>query len=169
MEYNPSNNMWTTKLEEVWETSSAQYQWDKVDGEVNRILMPVLFQHGDCIYRVRYDESDKPVVNKLQFQSLENDVTITVVEEVSQESIPRYPSLGTELGAFCVQDEVFLNVKGFVQETDLKIGQDKSEVNLDQWRGYRWSNESRYSNIVVLTFDKKKLGCSTSFYGPFQI
>ena len=158
MEYNPSNNMWTTKLEEVHEIRFNQYHWNKVDEGVDRISIPVLFQHGDFIYRVRYNECDKPVVNKLKFQSLENDVTITLGDDINQESIPKYP----RLGAFCVQDEVFLNVKGFIQETGLKIGQDKSQVNLNQWKGFRCRDESLCSNIVVLTFDKKKLGCDTS-------
>ena len=146
--YNPNINSWQIVLPQS-NTSS--------------IVGPVLFQYQDQVYRVMYRERENeqspnhmiPVVNKLNMQSYHDDGRISVGEEVNQETVT-----GNEIGAFYIQDQVFVNTKGFIQATDLKMNHGKADdpVSERMWAEFcRHVFDSDAGNIACFTFDKKNL------------
>ena len=152
-EYNSSANAWQTILTEPFDNLA------KVE--------PVLFVNQGNIYRVVYKSSDeyllcKPVVHVLELKSIRNGIGLSVGEEVNQDWIP-----ANRLGAFRIQRDVFVNAKGYVQMTNLKIESDQtSDVDLQIWEGFalKWENYTldsgllQSSNVTCFTFDKKKFG-----------
>ena len=148
--YDPFADVWQTTL-----TEDHEGYGDTPD--------PILFLHNDVCYKVSsmvpkqstlYDENKdvqcRPTVNVLEIG--EDVATVSVGEDVNQDLIPL-----NKVGAFRVQNEVFVNVKGFVYKTDIKIrnGQ-KGNVNLSKWKNMG-ELKNRQSNIVNFTFDLKEL------------
>ena len=145
--YDPSEDVWQTKLTE-------DYGGMKTPD-------PILFLHNDVCYRVfstipyqsLYDFKDvrcRPTVNILEIG--EDFETVSVGKEISQDLIPV-----NKVGAFRIESEVFLNVKGFMYKTDIKIRDGrKGNVNLSKWKNVG-ELKNRQSNIVNFTFDVKKL------------
>ena len=153
-EYKNSTNAWQIILAEHFDDLAVESSG------------PVLFEHRGNIYRIVYKMSDtyllyKPVVHVLELRSLRNGIGVSVGEEVNQDWIP-----ANRLGAFCIQEDVFVNARGFVQMTDLKIKSDQtSDVDLQSWERFalKWEEYFSYallenSNVTCFTFDKKKFG-----------
>ena len=158
-------------------------------------MSPALFEVQGNIYRVMYRRPDKedavstsnyynmprqwsrrpdkedavstsnyyntPVVHVLELQSLRNGITVSVGEEINQDWIPT-----NRIGAFRIQDDVFVNATGFVKMTDIKIEADRnSDVDLRAWESFalKWNEYIsadllENSNIIYFTFDKNKFG-----------
>ena len=119
---------------------------------------PVLFEYQDQVYRLYLHNTQSPVVNKINTQPSQNDGRWSVGEEINQDLVT-----GNEIGAFCIQDQIFVvNTKGFihVQLTDLKMthGKARDPVLEKRWHGFVLSNASYNFNVTNFTFDKKKLG-----------
>ena len=162
LEYTPTTNAWQSILtEEVEHFESAH-------------VVPALVEAGGNIYRVMYKRADReevstsdyylrhtPVVHVLELQSLRNGIRVSAGEEVNQDWIPI-----NRIGAFRIQDDVFINARGFVQMTDIKIKVDQnSDVDLQAWESFarKWDEYISTdllvnSNIMYFTFDKNKFG-----------
>ena len=149
LQYNNSTNAWQTVLTEY-------------SNNLERVE-PALFVHQGNLYRVVYKSSGnyrlhKPVVHVLELNR--NGIGLSVGEEVKQDWIP-----ANRVGAFRIQEDVFVNAKGYVQMSDLKIESDQtSDVDLQIWEGFalKWEECSptgllQSSNVTCFTFDKKKL------------
>ena len=165
LEYNPTTNAWQTVLMEEIENLEIVH------------LAPALFEFQGNIYRVLYKRPDranregilpldynrqlKPIVHVLKLQSLRNGMRVSVGEEVNQDWIPI-----NRIGAFRIQDDVFINASGFVYQTDMKIGADQtSDVDLQAWESFalKWNALTSIgvlenSNVMYFTFDKNKFG-----------
>ena len=149
--YDPNTNIWHTALTE-----------DRVSNVT--LEGPVIFVYKETLYRVMYkrhsDDSVEledillePTVHMLKMQSLRNTVRVSVMEEISQEHVPVNTA-----GAFRIQDDVFVNLEGFIHKTNIKINQDQmADVDLRMWRKTK-SMESyfEHSNVTNFTFDLKK-------------
>ncbi|XP_072027785.1 kelch-like protein 28 [Amphiura filiformis] len=150
--YNPATNAWQVALEEP-----------KADRSFAR--PPSLFIHKDLCYRVTYKLSgvsvvdfllsdvfpSVPVVNKLEVNIQNDKANIVVGEEVKQDHIPP-----TRVGAFRMEDQVFINLYGFVRDTGVRISPDQSsDVNLSRFASFVTEEED--SNMVYFTFNPKKL------------
>ena len=149
--YDPSCNTWQVLLsEELGMTPSPG---------------PVLFQHQDNMYRVYFHNKElplkasavlpwlqhsDPVVNLLKIQK--NVGKISVGKEIQQDLVP-----SNDVGAFRINDEVFIRMKSFIHKTSLKIAANQTvNVNVDAYQ-----NEDvpgLFGSITNFTFDKKRLG-----------
>ena len=92
-----------------------------------------------------------PVVNKLK---MHNNGSISVEEEINQELV-----VGNKFDAFCIQDQIFVNTKGFIQLTDLKMnyGIDIDPISEKTWTEFRQHvDASDAGNVTCFTFDRKK-------------
>ena len=159
LEYNPDTNSWQDIL-----TERLRYTG-------NSFVAPVLFKLRNNIYRIMYKKTRrhdsivdfvlKPVVNRLEFETFKADMTVSVGEEISQDWIPE-----SKVGAFRIQDDVFVNARGYIHRTNLKIKLDQtSDVDLQAWERFalKWDNHLllgllENSNVILFTFDKKKVG-----------
>lgn len=71
----------------------------------------------------------KPVVHKLNIQSTAGGLEISLGEELPQDLIPE-----NKLGAFRINEDVFVNINNFVVRTDMKIVCDQmTDVDLRAW------------------------------------
>ena len=157
--YNPSTDIWHRKLEEKHGTCIADSYSSRQEAPDATLLI-----YKDHCYRVLYQTPTKfvPVkglrkpssVTRVKLQSEGDGVKVSLGKSFSQDLIP-----ANNLGAFRIQDEVFVNVKGSVYKTELKIrvGQ-TTDVDLTAWQGFIPPVDNKHSNIVYFTFDKKKLG-----------
>ena len=166
LEYNPTSNTWETLLAEEF---NCYY-----DDDISEwTFCPVIFEHNGQFYRVLYTPKEnfnplkrqlyqvmgrrilnhnlltKPKVNKLVFESTNN---VSIGEEVGQECIPE-----NVLGAFRINEEVFVNINGFVHKTDVTVGVDQeTDVDLRIWSKFR-AQKFEDSNYVSYYVDKKKV------------
>ena len=160
--YNASKNVWLTKL-------SKQVEGSAKSG--SSIQSPALFVYKGQCYKILYQKYDSgkepsvsdlysgygntyiPSVNKLELHTRGNAVSLSVGEEVKQDLIP-----GNTIGAFRIEQKVFVNQDGFVFKTDLKIEESQTvDVNLDAWKSFRNSSHvGRFTNLTSFTFDWKK-------------
>ena len=122
-----------------------------------KIRYPVLFVHEEVCYRILYKRvngqsyDEQPLVNKMVLESQGDCAQLSVGEEVNQGMIP-----GNQNGAFCIQDQVFVNFNGFIHEIGWKINADESlDIELKKWSAGEFI---KHTNVVSYTFDKKKLG-----------
>ena len=154
--FNPYKNVWQAKLSEICEDESAYFE------NLNRD--PVLVVHNGHCYRVLYDNSRntkvdsdlfvswyehrQPRVNLLAVHILK----LSVGQEIKQDLIPLNKS-----GAFCIHDDVFINSRGSVLKTDVKLSTDKkkSAKDLSKWKSYQFHEDLRRSNCTWLTVDWK--------------
>ncbi|XP_072051651.1 uncharacterized protein [Amphiura filiformis] len=148
--YYPGHDTWQTKLTE-----------NCVRPESCK-LGPRLFQYEDQWYRVRYEEPDdendvqpswrsklhRPVVNKVRVEG--GDITVIMGEEVSQDLIPL-----NSVGAFRIEDDVFVNSNGFIIKTDTIDNNQGASVDLP--KSEQTITLKKSSGITNLNFDKKKL------------
>ncbi len=142
-----------------WQTAYSKQQ------TVTENAMPgrVLFVYGGVLYRVMYiapddgnDWAQLPVVNVMNLRISRNTVRVTEGDSVTQDLIPV-----NTIGAFCIHNEVFMNVNGFVAKTDLKIREDQdTKVDLNSWKKFSIGPYQTFftnSNIVYFPVDKKLL------------
>ncbi|XP_072013032.1 kelch-like protein 28 [Amphiura filiformis] len=141
--YSPAHNTWRTDKAKDKLTKGSRR-----DG-------PLLFQREDQLYRVKYVDVEpwpksRPVVNKLRFDRCEaDDMTVSMGEEVSQDLIP-----ANNVGAFRIEEEVFVSCNRLVINTDIKISKDQSvSVDLQEWRRQSVQLDARCSNMVNFSFD----------------
>ena len=153
-QYNPSTNTWQILLSQ------------REPPHVNQYPRPVLFEYQGQVYRVTFKKNgqfgdslfnnDIPVVDKLNIQSRHIDGNV-LVETVNQDLVA-----GSKIEhAFCIQDQVFVESKGFVLLTGLKMNHGVADdpalerIWVD-FIGHMYARDA--INIVSFTFDKKKLG-----------
>ena len=153
--YNPDTDAWDTKLNEQHPGKNVRCA-DSKDAK--------LFVHEDKCYRVLYqaagsDQSnDSPMVtatvNSLMFKQLRNGTTaVRLGEAVSQDNIPV-----NGVGAFRIQDKVFVNANKLVYKTDLRINPDDcTDVNLGNLVRLQSASLQNNSNAVVFTIDRNKV------------
>lgn len=156
--YNPAIDFWQNALGEQHTDHKGFY-----------VAPPVLYVYKDQCYRVRYQKTcdgiehtsccvntpQEALVNVLEFNPVGDVVSLAIGEEVKQDLIPQ-----NTLGAFRIQSAVFVNVREFVGKINVEISADrKTDVNLCRWKGLRNSHFA-HSSIVLLTFDRKRLGTS---------
>ena len=156
-QYNPSTNTWQIVF-------SHQVSPDVISHHPS----PVLFEYQDKVYRVMYKSSDEfphrniPVVNKLQMHHSRG--RISVGEEVNQDLVA-----GNKLHSlFCIQDQIFINIKGFIQPTDMKMNHGEADDPVSEriWTEFRLClHMNDAGNIACVTFDKKKLGWAPGLMG----
>ena len=172
--YDPSTKAWQC-IDEEDHTTSVTY------GNNLRALISseaLLFKYKDHCYRVLYkwhtskkakDTSGRKSKEKtplwpsdlylkahsvavLELKPEGDNSEVSVGESINQDLIG-----GNRVGAFHIQNEVFVNVNGSVFKTELKIGAEQTEkVNLHGWKGFKIAKE--HSNVVYFTFDQQKLG-----------
>ena len=153
-QYNLSTNSWQIVLSQL------------VSSNVLTHPRPVLFEYQDQVYRIMYMknesnflfDNDIPVVDKLSIQSFHIDGEIFAeLESVNQDLVA-----GSKIDrAFCIQDQVFVESKGFVLLTGLKmnhgvVDNPALERIWDAFGGHVFFDDT--NNIVCFTLDKKKLG-----------
>ena len=121
---------------------------------------PKLFVHEGVCYRILYErvkgksDVEKPIVNKMVLELQGDSVQLSVGEEVNQDMIP-----GNQMGAFRIQDQVFVTFSSYIHKTGEKINADGSlDIDFKKWPDLRAVGPVKYTNIVSYTFDKKKLG-----------
>ena len=163
--FNPDSKTWRMGLEEQYTVnrSVSMIGWNR-----RCVRKPLLFVHSDVCYRVLYliptelpDEEirwdwktqGKPSVQALEWSSDDNgNVTISYGEEIQQDLIGV-----NDLGAFRIDNEVFVNEKGFIYCTGIEIKPGQvEEVSLNGWK-YFDPKLQRHSNAVFFDFDKKKI------------
>ena len=169
VEYNSDSDTWETLLAEEFKC----YYDDDIS---EWTFCPVLYQHNGQFYRVLYTPKEnfnplkrqlhqvmgmriwnhnlltKPKVNKLIFETTDRGITASIGEEICQDFITE-----NALGAFRINEEVFVNINGFVHKTDVTVGADQeTDVNLSMWRKFR-AKKFEDSNYVSYYVDKKKL------------
>ena len=129
--------------------------------------VPLVFVHHGLVYRVVYEKTPKSrmlwwarddrimnqhkpsVVHNLRIDGPGTEVSIG--DRIDQNLIPL-----NLCGALRIQDEVLVNARGFIVQTNLKIGKDqKADVDLSSWGSIEVGHHD--SNVTYFTFDKKKL------------
>lgn len=143
--YNPNSDSWQTAM------------CDEVDIRPGAGAPPVLFVYRGTCYRISYEEyteteastetessteiesntneplslsklkvTQKPKVQALEFVAQHDDTALVAKEDVSQERIPQ-----NEMGAFRISSEVFVNGKGFIYKTGIKIDESSEVSDVD--------------------------------------
>ena len=133
----------------AWEVVLLQH----VPNDVRYYLRPVLFEYQDQVYRLYKDNEQRPVVNKINTQPSQNGGRWSVGEEINQDLVT-----GNEIGAFCIQDQIFVNTRGFIQLTDLKMNHGKADNHVLERKWHHFLLSAYSFNVNNFTFDKKKLG-----------
>ncbi len=155
--YDPSRNEWQEKFNEPNELTCQKSQ-------------PILFVHKDQCYRVAFqiipkddDKSSssskkrsktklKPVVNILELKTSESNTVsaVSLGEEIGQDLIPP-----NKLGAFRIEQDVFVTMNGIGYQTDIQIQEDQdTDVNISRWNKFPLDFEQS-SNVVTYTWDLK--------------
>lgn len=165
--FNPHTKTWRVGLEEVYPASRlvSMTCWGTKYGR-----KPVLFIHNYVCYRVQYliprdlptrqirwdwKTHGKPTVQALDLVFDDNgDVNISYGQEIQQDLMGI-----NDLGAFRIDNEVFVNEKGFIYCTGIEIEPDQvEEVNVNRWKYFDPKlSMSFHNNAVFFDFDKKKL------------
>ena len=146
--YNPNTNTWQVVLPQ---SNMSKY-----------MLEPVLFEYQDQVYRVMYKMNEFPdrvipVVNKLNMRSYHDDGRISVGEEINQDLVAGN-KLHPFCRVFCIRDQIFVNIKGFIQPTDLKMNHGVADDPVSEriWTEFgRHVSASNANNIALFTFEKK--------------
>lgn len=151
--YDPSSNVWQLVLS------------GNIPDDVSQYPEPTLFVYQDRIFRVLYRVSPgirhyepsayTPIVHELHMKSRHTDGRISVGAKINQDLVG-----GNKLHAFCIQDQVFVNNRGFIQLTDLKMNQGVADdpVSERKWSEFLLRSKMDNSIVTSFTFDKKKLG-----------
>ena len=148
-QYDPSTDTWQIVLSHSIPRNVIQHY-----------PSPVLFEYQDKVYRVLFQGIEQcpnyhtPIVNELNIHS--SSGRISVGEEVNQDVVA-----GNNLHAFCIQDEIFINARGFIQRTDLIMSDGEVDDPIAEriWTEFRLHlSIIDACNAVCFTFDKKKLG-----------
>lgn len=162
--YDPSTNTWHCALSEQRDASGTH------GNSFSIITPPVLFVHNGSCYRSLHIEPtvvrdyygdpfhpQNPSVDLLKLETQDGAHTVTVSEAINQDLIP-----SNTVGAFRIQKQLFLNVRGFVHHTNEEIPADQqTSVKLKKWEKFTGVSNV-YSicprMVVQFTFDEKKLG-----------
>ena len=185
MMYSPASDKW-----DVLEAGNVEAE---IGVNVTDDLIPILIIHRNQCYKILYkyitgiltrgyikvvsvnvlnfgkqDVSDEvgvgtttTYVDDLKVEDVEEELTVTIGEEIRQDFIPR------DCGAFRIDDEVFMIMKGFAYKTDVRISPEQSaNVDLHTVIWAKFHNYELYaSNVTYLRFDKKKLQSGTKVVG----
>ncbi|XP_072017949.1 kelch repeat and BTB domain-containing protein 3-like isoform X1 [Amphiura filiformis] len=156
--YDPSQNEWKT----AWKRESDSI-WI---GSEDTAATPVMVPYQGKLYDVSYYPQDfdmeayidQPIPTIREWKIGEGVENI----ELSKESNDINNFTLNKAGAFQIKDEIFLNIRGFVCKSDIKLTpeqiEDYDEVDLRSWENLAaLLEDGDCSMIVNFTFDKKRL------------
>ena len=160
--YDPSKNEWKIG----WRSQSdfgGDSTWFGYDGTA---ATPVMFNHNGTCYDVTYYPQDFDM--EVYIEQPEPTVTALKIGEgadtieMSKWSYEIDNFTLNKVGAFQIKNEIFLNVRGFVYDPNIKLTEEQveegEEVDLEKWENLAVLLDHDSSMIVNYTFDRKKLG-----------
>ena len=139
--------------------------------EVGRTLpRNVLVVDGEDCFRVVYPVGEtgtskkelKPVVHHLEFDLMDDSPSVALGQQQDQTMMPTSGE-----GAFQIKGKVFVNVKGAIHNTGIKIPPDQvGEVDLGVWKKVIVEDD-RFGRMTftTLAFDKKTVFCENCAVG----
>ncbi len=151
----------------------ADAEDDARNREKERLLPrnAIIIDKDDC-YRVVYPSAGSstrklpPLVHKLEFDFSSDEPSCSVGESLDQSCMPT-----TGEGAFQIRNNVYINMKGAVHNTGIKIpleqtaAEQTTVVDLGIWKKLHSGDSLEELTFVNFTFDKKKVFCKNCVKG----
>ncbi|XP_072037327.1 uncharacterized protein [Amphiura filiformis] len=151
-----------------YDSDAERADWadDAKNREKERLLPrnAIVVDREDC-FRVVYPAEGsiklKPLVHKLEFDFQGDTPSCNVGESQDQQLMPT-----TGEGAFQIRSNVYVNMKGVVHNTGMKISSEQTtEVDLGVWKKLQGEEFLEKLSFAKLTFDKKKIFCENCVRG----
>ena len=156
--YDPSKNEW--KMSHSSESIGICF------GSDSSAATSVLFHHNGTCYEVTYYPLDDDILAYVEMP-LPYVRPLNIGEGAATvdrgEEMEGYNFDINKVGAFQIKDEIFLNVRGFLFNPNIKVTpeqlEEQEKIDLEKWENLFGLLENGNSSMIVnYTFDPKKLG-----------